>query len=163
MASASAPASGRAVQLPAPASSLAVPPPAATTAQVIDLSAGAAILEDPGMLLLLLLLRRIKFSYYHLCLSLLLLPFHCLIIFRSYFVCTYSCTGSDTDMYEVQQYCLYCCSLHEYVACFILWNWKDVNMKIKFYYSLIRPRVRLKRYASSLSPCLLYTSPSPRD
>ena len=37
-----------AVQLPAPASSLAVPPPAASTAEAVDLSAGAAILEDPG-------------------------------------------------------------------------------------------------------------------
>ena len=36
------------MQLPAPASSLAVPPPAASTAQSVDLSAGAAILEDPG-------------------------------------------------------------------------------------------------------------------
>ena len=42
MASASAPAGE------APASSLAVPPPAASTAETVDLSAGAAILEDPG-------------------------------------------------------------------------------------------------------------------
>ena len=45
MVSASAPAS---VQLPAPASSLAVPPPPASTVEAVDLSARAAILEDPG-------------------------------------------------------------------------------------------------------------------
>ena len=48
MASASPPASELAVQLPATASSLAVPPPAASSADAIDLSAGAAILQDPG-------------------------------------------------------------------------------------------------------------------
>ena len=48
MASAAAPTGERAVQLPAPASNLAVPPPAASSAEVVDLSAGAAILEDPG-------------------------------------------------------------------------------------------------------------------
>ena len=48
MASASALAGELAVQLPAPASNLAVPPPAASTAEVVDMSAGAAILEDPG-------------------------------------------------------------------------------------------------------------------
>ena len=48
MASASAPASELAVQLSAPASSLAVPPPAASTAEAVDLTAGAVILEDPG-------------------------------------------------------------------------------------------------------------------
>ena len=53
MASASAPAKELAKQLPASASSLAVPPPAASTAEAVDLSAGAAI---PGLLLLLLLL-----------------------------------------------------------------------------------------------------------
>ena len=38
------------MQLPAPASSLliAVPPPPASTAEAVDLSAGATILEDPG-------------------------------------------------------------------------------------------------------------------
>ena len=44
----SAPAIELAVQLPAPASSLAVPPPPASTAEAVDLSAVAAILEDPG-------------------------------------------------------------------------------------------------------------------
>ena len=49
MTSASAPASGLAVELPAPASSLVVPPPAArTTVEAVDLLASAAILEDPG-------------------------------------------------------------------------------------------------------------------
>ena len=48
MASASAPAGELAVQRPAPASSLAVPSPAASTAEAVDLSAGAAVLEDPG-------------------------------------------------------------------------------------------------------------------
>ena len=48
MASASIPASELAVQLPAPASSLAVQPPAASTAEAVNLSAGAAILEDQG-------------------------------------------------------------------------------------------------------------------
>ena len=52
MASASAPANELAKQLPASTSSLAVPPPAASTAEAVDLSAGAAIL---GLLLLLLL------------------------------------------------------------------------------------------------------------
>ena len=48
MASASGPAGKLAVQLPAPASSLTVPPPAASTAEAVDLSVGAAILEDLG-------------------------------------------------------------------------------------------------------------------
>ena len=48
MASASAPARELAVQLSAPASSLAVPPPAASAAEAVDLSAEDAILEDPG-------------------------------------------------------------------------------------------------------------------
>ena len=48
MASASAPAGELAVQLPALASTLAVLPPAASTAEAVDLSAGAGILEDPG-------------------------------------------------------------------------------------------------------------------
>ena len=48
MASVFAPESELAVQVPAPASSLAVPPPAAITAEAVDLSAGAAILEDSG-------------------------------------------------------------------------------------------------------------------
>ena len=48
MASAAAPTGERAVQLPAPASTLAVPPPAASTAEAVDLSAGAAILENLG-------------------------------------------------------------------------------------------------------------------
>ena len=47
MASASAPARELVVQLPAPASSLAVPPPPASTAEAVGLPAGAAILEDP--------------------------------------------------------------------------------------------------------------------
>ena len=25
-------------------------------------------------------------------------------------------------------YCLYCCTLHECLACVVLWNWMDVNM-----------------------------------
>ena len=48
MASASALAGELAVQLPAPASSLDVPPPAASTAEAVILSAGVAIVEDPG-------------------------------------------------------------------------------------------------------------------
>ena len=48
MASASAPAGEPAMQHPAPASSLAVMPPAASKAEAVDLSAGAAILEDAG-------------------------------------------------------------------------------------------------------------------
>ena len=67
MASASAPAGELAVQLPAPASSLAVPSPAASTAEAVDLSTGAAILEDSSRLLVLLLLvlrpRRVQDSF----------------------------------------------------------------------------------------------------
>ena len=67
MASASVPASELAVQLPAPASSLAVPSPAASTAEAVDLSTGAAILEDSSRLLVLLLLvlrpRRVQDSF----------------------------------------------------------------------------------------------------
>ena len=37
------------MQLPALARSLAVPPPAASTAEAVDLSARAAILEDPRL------------------------------------------------------------------------------------------------------------------
>ena len=48
IASDSAPASELAVQLPASASNQAVPPPAASTAEAVDLSAGAAILKDSG-------------------------------------------------------------------------------------------------------------------
>ena len=48
MASASAPANELAVQLPAPAISIAVPPPTARTAEAVDLSARAVILEGPG-------------------------------------------------------------------------------------------------------------------
>ena len=59
MDSASAPAHELAKQLPASASSLAVPPPAASTAEAVDLSAGAVIL---GLLLLLLLLGRVQAS-----------------------------------------------------------------------------------------------------
>ena len=58
MVSASAPANELAKQLPASASSLAVPPPAASTAEVVHLSAGGAI---RGLLLLVLLLRRAGF------------------------------------------------------------------------------------------------------
>ena len=48
MASASEPASGLVVQLPAPASSQAVPAPAASTAEAEDSPAGATTLEDQG-------------------------------------------------------------------------------------------------------------------
>ena len=58
MASASAPVNKLAKQLPASASSLAVPPPAASTAEAVDLSAVAATLGLPLLLLLLLLLLR---------------------------------------------------------------------------------------------------------
>ena len=100
MASASARANELAKQLPASAISLAVPPPAAsTTAEMVDLSAGAAIRG-----LLLLLLRCVQASsqaerrgYMHqvsglsyLPLVYLLLPFCFLVICRRYFVCTYS-------------------------------------------------------------------------
>ena len=61
MASASAPANELAKQLPASASSLAVPPPAASIAEAVDLSEGAAIL-GLLLLLLLLLLRRVQAS-----------------------------------------------------------------------------------------------------
>jgi len=53
---ASAPANELGKQLPASASSLAVPPPAASTAEAVDLSAGAVILG----LRLLLLFRRVQ-------------------------------------------------------------------------------------------------------
>ena len=64
MASASAPVNKLAKQLPASASSLAVPPPAASTAEAVDLSAVAATLGLPLLLLLLLLLllRRVQGS-----------------------------------------------------------------------------------------------------
>ena len=62
MASASAPANELAKQLPASASSLAVPPPAASTAEALDLSAGATIRGLLLLLLLLLLLRRVQAS-----------------------------------------------------------------------------------------------------
>ena len=55
---ASAPANELGKQLPASASSLAVPPPAASKAEAVDLSAGAVILG----LRLLLLLRRVQAS-----------------------------------------------------------------------------------------------------
>jgi len=55
---ASAPANELGKQLPASASSLAVPPPAASTAEAVDLSAGAVILG----LRLLLLFRRVQAS-----------------------------------------------------------------------------------------------------
>ena len=48
MASVSAPASELSVQLPALASTLAVPPLPASTAEPVDLSAAVTILEDPG-------------------------------------------------------------------------------------------------------------------
>ena len=48
MTSASAQAIELAVQLQAPATSLAVPPPPASAAEVADLSTGTAILEDLG-------------------------------------------------------------------------------------------------------------------
>ena len=113
MASASAPANELAKQLPASTSSLAVPPPAASTAEAVDLSAGAAIL---GLLLLLLLaaaavaastragfvpgkkaerrdyMHQVFISSY-LPVVLLLLPFCFLVICRRYFVCTYSYMG----------------------------------------------------------------------
>ena len=66
MASASAPASELAVQLPAPASSIAeAPPPASTAEEAVDPSAGAVILEDPGpaLLVLLVLVRRVQASF----------------------------------------------------------------------------------------------------
>ena len=98
---ASAPANELGKQLPASASSLAVPPPAASTAEAVDLSAGAVIL---GLLLLLLLLLRrvqasspantlnagitcIKFSFHRV---FLLLPFCFLVICGRNFLCTYS-------------------------------------------------------------------------
>ena len=173
MASASAPASELAVQLPAPASSIAeAPPPASTAEEAVDPSAGAVILEDPGpaLLVLLVLVRRVQASFLTvvvllifiyrrlcsgfsintsifevvalrlvsfspclLCLShasifhflisaccTLLSPFCFLVIFRRYFVCTYSYMGSDTTMYEVLLYLLY--PAYECVACLVLWN-----------------------------------------
>ena len=133
MTSASAPASELAVQLPAPASSVAVPPPAASTAEAVDLSAGAAILEDPGpaagadvVCLYLFVVAAASAAvhwyqcigggcvgvFFSLCLSHassfhflislpLVLPFCFLVIFRRYFVCTYSYMGSASVMYEV--------------------------------------------------------------
>ena len=63
MASASAPANELLTkQLPASAISLAVTPLAASTAEAVDLSAGAAILGLLLLLLLLLLLRRVQAS-----------------------------------------------------------------------------------------------------
>ena len=125
-----------------------MPPPAASTATAVGLSAGAAILEDPGpaagaaaavciciyrrlcsgrgdtlisiystwlrwFFVLLVFDTCIKFSFSHhskfnlycSCLCLFL------VIFRSYFVCTYSCMGAASAMYEVLLL-FYCCTLH---------------------------------------------------
>ena len=109
MASASAPANELAKQRPVSASILALPPPAASTAEAVDLSAGAAIL---GLLLLLLLLgcfdacrlrprqKAERRHYMHqvfisslLPIVFLLLPFCSLVICHRYFVCTYSYMG----------------------------------------------------------------------
>ena len=84
---ASAPANELGKQLPASASSLAVPPPAASKAEAVDLSAGAAILEDAGP----------------------------------------AATRTWIQILSCTMQCLYC-TLHECVACFVLWNWIDVNM-----------------------------------
>ena len=99
---ASAPANELGKQLPASASSLAVPPPAASTAEAVDLSAGAVILS----LRLLLLFRRVQLrprqkiecrDYMHqvfislyLPIVFLLLPLCFQVICRRYLVCTYS-------------------------------------------------------------------------
>ena len=66
MAYASAPASELALQLSAPANSLAVPPPAASTAEAVDLSPGAAILEDPGPAATRTRVQRLSFTRYFL-------------------------------------------------------------------------------------------------
>ena len=151
-----------------------MPPPPASKAEAVDLSAGAAILEDPGpaagahaagaaastraaflpdsLFFLIFIYRRlcsgfsintsifevvalrlVSFSPCLLCLShasifhflisaccTLLSPFCFLVIFRRYFVCTYSYMGSDTTMYEVLLYLLY--PAYECVACLVLWN-----------------------------------------
>ena len=169
MASASAVAGELAVQLPAPASSLDVPPPAASTAEAVILSAGVAIVEDPGQAsadfagaaastragflpdsrcLFRLIYSRLcsgrggtiistcrRWLRWCLCLfvfvtcfhfitfacGLLFLPFSFLVILHRYFVCTYTCMGSDTAMYEVLLFLLMY-PAYERVAYFVSWN-----------------------------------------
>ena len=112
---ASAPANDVAQLLPASSSSLSVPTLAASTAEAVDLSAGAAIL---GLLLLLCCCcldacrlrprkKNERRDYMHqvfissyLPIVFLLLPFRFLVICRRYFVCTYSYMGRDSA-YEV--------------------------------------------------------------
>ena len=116
MASASAPASGLAVQLPARASSLAVLPPAARIVEAVDLSAGAAILEDLGPAAAAAAASTHHFIIYHISaaaaskhnfscnntfLSLQLLLFYFLVSYFAGCVRTYSYMGSDTVMYQV--------------------------------------------------------------
>ena len=159
MASASTPADELAVHLAAPASSLAVPPPAPSAAEAVGLSAGAAVLEDPGAvdaaataaaaastragflpdcLCLLIFIysrqRSRRFHYINVLEVVALVSFspcvshmHQVLIFsslpvvyysscffafwsyfRRFFVCTYSCAGSDTATY----YCFVVCTLY---------------------------------------------------
>ena len=127
MFSASAPASGLAARLPAPASSLAVPPPAACTSEAVDLSVGAAILEDPGPRAA----SADAASTHQIFIfsSLPLVYCSCFSAFWLYFAGV-SCvrTRAWGQILSCTICCLYCCTLHEFVACFVLWNWIDVNI-----------------------------------
>ena len=89
MAYASAPASELALQLSAPANSLAVPPPAASTAEAVDLSPGAAILEDPGPAATRTRVQRLSFTRYflllHTCECVTCFVFFCISYFFAVF------------------------------------------------------------------------------
>ena len=146
--SASAPADELARQLPASVNSLALPSPAASTAEAIDLSAGAAIRGLLLLLLLLLLLRRVQASSpaktRNAGVTRINFPFYyrirlwstcsCLSYFWSY-VAGISCVRTRTRVKILRtRLVLLLYPAYECVACFVLSNC-----------------------------CLLYTSPSPRD
>ena len=123
MVSASASASRLTVRLPAPASSLllAVSPPAASTAEAVDLSVGAAILEDLGPAAGDAASTD-HFFISHICLFINSSFSVCcsgLFAFWSYFAgVSCVCTRTWVQILSSTRYCPYCCTLHdECVAC----------------------------------------------
>ena len=143
MASASTPANELAKQLPASASSLAMPPPAASTAEALNLSAGAAIRGLLLLLLLLLLLRRVQASSpaktRNAGVTRINFPFYyrirlwstcsCLFAFWSCVAGT-SCVRTRTwvNILRTRCSCFIVYPAYECVACFVLSNGMDVNM-----------------------------------
>ena len=158
-------------------------PLAASTAEAVDLSAGAAIL---GLLLLLCCCcldacrlrprkKNERRDYMHqvfissyLPIVFLLLPFRFLVICRRYFVCTYSYMGRDSA-YEV--FLLFYSILHMNVwplLCFVkLDGWQheyNYTINIRLHMTRGSPNnVCIVANAWYNCSCLLYTSPSPRD